>query len=370
MAVARKKAPVDIRAAERLPENAAVDTGWLTRALQPSKIHVVPAPSPQATFHWGVRPADGCIDPSWTVYTDGSLLDGPLVELRRAGWAFVALDEDGVVRASASGLPPSWICTIFGAETWAVRQAVSCGVGQAILRIDSKSVVTLLAAGRSRAVAPTRLTASAWAAIFASLDDQPPADLAWMPAHTTAADVGCRFFSKGELLSARDRRGNDLADALAKQAVEAQRVPRRIRNAIHEQEREVTEMAWWVARTTVEANAWGPQRFRDSVSAPRRSSPGAPGPRKALRPAVAVPPAQGGHDIVRASPGRIRQWVCRACRRSSAKRFPFAASSCPFSAAARWAQQAVIAARAGAPIGPGHVLLLSDSVTWCFRCGA
>ena len=129
-------------------------------------------------------------------------------------------------------------------------------------------------------------------------------------------------------------------------------------------------MAWWVARATVEANAWGPQRLRNSVSAPRRSGPGVPGRRKSLRPAVAVPPALGGHGIVRASPGRIRQRVCRACRRSSAKRFPFAASSCPFSAAARWAQQAVIAARAGAPIGPGHVLLLSDSVTWCFRCGA
>ena len=88
-----------------------------------------------------------------------------------------------------------------------------------------------------------RLTASAWASIFAATDGAAPRDLAWLPAHTAAADVGRRRLGNGSLLTARDRLGNDLADRLAKQAVQQHRVPRSIREAVARQEREVEEMA-------------------------------------------------------------------------------------------------------------------------------
>ena len=68
------------------------------------------------------------------------------------------------------------------------------------------------------------------------------------------------------MLTARDRLGNELADRLAKQAVQQHRVPRSIREAVPRQEREVEEMAWWVGRVTLAANSWGPQSLRDSES--------------------------------------------------------------------------------------------------------
>ena len=58
-----------------------------------------------------------------------------------------------------------------------------------------------------------RLTARAWAAIFVATGGAPPSDLSWMPAHTVAADVGRRRLGNGELLSARDRFGNEEARA-------------------------------------------------------------------------------------------------------------------------------------------------------------
>ena len=117
-----------------------------------------------------MRPPYGCLDPSWVIYTDESLLDGPSASLRGPGWAFVALACEGVERAAASGVPPPWITTIFGSEPWGVLQAVSCGLGPSVPRIDCKSVIVLLTAGWDRVVIPTRLTASAWADIFDAMN--------------------------------------------------------------------------------------------------------------------------------------------------------------------------------------------------------
>ena len=59
------------------------------------------------------------------MYTDGSRLDGPSKLLARNGWAFVVLDEDDQIIASASGVPPDWVEDIPGAEAWALYQAAS-----------------------------------------------------------------------------------------------------------------------------------------------------------------------------------------------------------------------------------------------------
>ena len=66
------------------------------------------------SFKWTVKPEGGVIE--GTVYTDGSALDGPNPNLVRCGWAFVVLDDEGNVTASASGVPPPWIDDIGGAE--------------------------------------------------------------------------------------------------------------------------------------------------------------------------------------------------------------------------------------------------------------
>ena len=77
------------------------------------------------SFTFVVAPPDRALDSSWKTYTDASTLDGPTPLLRRVGWALLALDSAGVIRASALGVPPPWITTSFGAKTWAVLRALT-----------------------------------------------------------------------------------------------------------------------------------------------------------------------------------------------------------------------------------------------------
>ena len=68
------------------------------------------------------------LDNTWTVYLDGSLLDGPSKELGRVGFGFAALDCYGRTMASAYGIPPDWITTIHGAEVWALHAASAVAI--------------------------------------------------------------------------------------------------------------------------------------------------------------------------------------------------------------------------------------------------
>jgi len=352
----------------RVDQNS--DVHWVTRALVMSVAHMVPPLAQEESFTWHVRPADGILDPAWTVYTDGSMLDGPTLLLRRTGWAFVALDAAGNVCAAAFGTPPPWIHSIFGAEVWAVLQVVAVAFAGVVLRIDCKSVVDALNAGMQKMLRPACPTARAWAAIFMALDEAPPSDAAWMPAHTAAAEVGRRAIGNGEMLTERDRRGNDLADQLAKRGALEHRVPAAIRKLVAEQEATVTLMAWWVARVTVAANAWGPLALRDTDSAPVARWHRPAGARRARRRAEAIPCEFGGHDIRREEDVLKRQWHCRVCHRSAATRTSLARSRCQGSAAVRWARVAALAAADGNPLGGGHCLLMTGPVVWCWKCGA
>ena len=128
-------------------------------------------------------------------------------------------------------------------------------------------------------------------------------------------------------------------------------------------------MAWWIARVTAAANAWGPDRRRDSEPRSRRrlaQQQDAGGRRRAEE----IPIPLGGHDIVPAAAHTARAWQCRVCHRSAARRQALASSRCPGSAVRRWASQAAAAASSGKGSGGGHTLLLTGSIVWCFRCGA
>ena len=81
-------------------------------------------PNQEGTFEWELRPKDGVIDASCTIYTDGSMIDGPSKELGRVGFGFMAYDEDDNIVAKAFGTPPYWIDSVPGAETWALAEAL------------------------------------------------------------------------------------------------------------------------------------------------------------------------------------------------------------------------------------------------------
>ena len=103
-------------------------------------------------------------------------------------------------------------------------------------------------------------------------DTAGPMQVVWMPAHTAAHDVGVRVKSDGTLLTAVDRRANDLADKLAKAAAAGRRFQEEVRRRLREEADQVTEMAVWLARVTVHANRFpvGPREtVRDSLAAVR-----------------------------------------------------------------------------------------------------
>ena len=129
-------------------------------------------------------------------------------------------------------------------------------------------------------------------------------------------------------------------------------------------------MAWWVARVTLSANAWGPQALRDSSSAPKGLRRGPAGAARMRRLREVIPVALGGHDVTCAWPHLARPWQCRCCHRTAAKLSALCYSRCPGSAVRRWARMAAAAAATGEGAGGGHYLLLTDNVVWCWRCGA
>jgi len=363
-------APPDVIRHERDPGASPVKTAWITRALQPTLAYSVPPPAAAASFRWMVPPVGGLLHHSWTVYTDGSMLDGPLPLIRRTGWAFVALDDDGKVCAIARGVPPPWISTIFGAEVWAILQAVVVAPALGPIRIDCKAAVDLLRIGPGSSGMSRRVTAPVWASIFAALDDCPPEDLSWMPAHTVPVDVGRKRLGNGQLLTEADRRANDVADHHAKAAVEEHRVPLSVRSAITRQEHEVTAMAWWVARVTLEANQWGPDKLRDSDAAARRAGPRVPRRLRRRAGRDEIPTALGGHTLVPANTPGSRRWMCTVCRRAAMHRPTLAVTRCRGSVALRWASRATAMADQKGVTDQAHCLLSTGQVSWCFHCGA
>ena len=86
------------------------------RALQPRPSKPKKSAASVASFRWVVVPERGMLE--GTAYSDGSFLDGPIPKLARGGWAFVVLNDEGKVVASAYGVPPPWIKDIDGAEVW------------------------------------------------------------------------------------------------------------------------------------------------------------------------------------------------------------------------------------------------------------
>ena len=122
--------PVSVRLAVEAATRAdgSIDpeaTVWLTRAMATAPFGRAPAREKNESFEWVLRPPPDLAEVE--VYTGGSLIDndpefqGHCVSL---GWAFVVVRR-GVLLAAAHGRPPGWVTTIFGAELWAVRVAMT-----------------------------------------------------------------------------------------------------------------------------------------------------------------------------------------------------------------------------------------------------
>jgi hypothetical protein len=204
-----------------------------------------------------------------------------------------------------------------------------------------------------------------WSAFHAATDHCNDADLDWIPAHTTEAEVPTR-------ISAQDRKGNDVADIHAQAEANAIRPPVQTRIAVARQAKLVATVARWIGIASALANT---HDARDSTACPaksrqRRTAAAIAAALKPKKQRDAVrdprPPALGGHTLVATAEG----WKCATCRRTSASWNRLAAYACPGSAVARWANRAADDHNKGILHHQGHSRWLSDDTIWCARCGA
>ncbi len=146
----------------------------MTRGVVPMPRVADNAVPADGTFAWRVQPAGEAV--AVTLYTDGSLLDGPKGPFTRLGWSFVALDKDGRNVASAHGTPPTWVEGTAGAEAWALLMAARFAMPSAGFRCDNLGVVQGLRRGAGWALGPDRPQARVWATLLAYFDDDAAAE--------------------------------------------------------------------------------------------------------------------------------------------------------------------------------------------------
>jgi hypothetical protein len=162
-------APEDLATSSQC--NIAGHPAW-ERALQPRPSKPMKNAASEASFRWVVEPEGGLIE--GTAYSDGSLRDGPIVELARCGWAFAVLDDSGRIVASAHGVPPPWIKDIGGAEAWAALQVGLRAVpGKVKLMIDCQPCVAMIHGGMTAATTANRPPARVNAMVLSVLEDVP-----------------------------------------------------------------------------------------------------------------------------------------------------------------------------------------------------
>ena len=194
------------------------DLALYTRALLPSPQAIVDVPPEEATFVWCKRPEHGIIGGS--VYLDGSQLfaNWNLAGLcARQGWALAAYDANGNQTAAAHGRTPCWIRGINATELWALLMGTQTSDAFCALHVDCLAVQKGSQHGSEWATSAARKYARAWAPVASNLEEDVHR-VVWMPAHCTAAQVGVRTLSNGQLFTEAHRVGNAAADELAKSA--------------------------------------------------------------------------------------------------------------------------------------------------------
>lgn len=162
--------------------------------------------------------------------------------------------------------------------------------------------------------------------MLVALDDVPKESVIWMPPHLKPGTCGKAIRGDGFLVEEIDVEANDVADKLAKRAVEKHRAPKMIRNQISKQGELVTASAKWIARATAIANDQPGDPARDTEASKAKAAQAAAGNRKAKAAMAHIEPTRrgtktarpwerGGHSIERH--GAV--WSCSSCRKKSMK---------------------------------------------------
>ena len=250
--------------------------------------------------------------------------------------------------------------------------------------VDCLPVLTAIEKGMQAANDPRNPLARAHALLLPILEEEGKERVGWMPAHLKESDLKHAIATKsdGSLVTKRDVEINDIADKLAKEAVEAHRVPAGEVRAWEAELQKVKVRAKWVGIVTHEANSSKVFPYTDSESARWRADAarrrreeakkGIDGRRarklKNKKPAISA--EDGGHKVVRAT-GSCG-WICSVCRTTSAVKAKLEAGRCTRAKKAWEDEDQACRGRTGRNSNDDrqHSLRKSGLVTWCGTCGA
>ena len=296
-------------------------------------------------FYWSVEPNECCI--TSTFYVDGSCFESDIHELARCGWGFVCLDANNVVVAAAFGTCPPWIEDIGGAEAWGLLQATLIAAPGSTYRTDCQPLLTMVRKGQSIGDDPKKPYARVHSILMAQLDDTPPDNIDWMPAHSTKEQVGTVMRGDGKLMTEVDRRANEQADILAKRGASLHRVPITEVDAWKRHFKMVKNIAVWIGQVTAAANRWRAIPFRDSEASRWKAGAAARArlARKGLKRLKNKRQKATVHKLARQLGGRNLQWTmvansmrwkCTECLKWSAAWATIAPLKCQGKACEQW----------------------------------
>jgi hypothetical protein len=158
-------------------------------------------------------------DLTWII--DGSAMNGRRNTLATFGFAIAIVAKDGSLLAWGSGIPPHWVDSAAGAETWALYKATQLSPWPPRVVTDCLGLVQTAEQGTFAATASRKQLARTWNMIANNLDGDIATLtrdklLVWMPAHQSPDAINSAMKSNGVEVTSIEWRANRLVDALAK----------------------------------------------------------------------------------------------------------------------------------------------------------
>ena len=154
-------------------------------------------------------------------------------------------------------MPPPWIIDAAGAELWAFYFVHSISLAMPSVVTDCLGILQTLQTTPQHATSHSMVLARTWGMLAHTLDgcfNEAKAKTLWMPSHQAAGGIGSAICSDGKPITSLMWRANRLADILAKQAADKERLPKWVTGQASSAARLVQYQAARLGYATHEAN--------------------------------------------------------------------------------------------------------------------